>query len=83
MTTRCGGESYSQGVPGDEQRTPHGMDSQLTYRIVLKAGADRVTVLTLNGKVLDDVKRPDPAAAQGKIGFRGDVSLVATQTGSQ
>ncbi len=73
----------SHGVRGIETRILLGTDTQPTYRIVLKVSAERVVVLALDGKVLDDVKRPNPQAPLGKIGFRGGVPLVATVTARQ
>jgi hypothetical protein len=73
----------SHGVRGAETRILLGADTQSTYRILLKINTEHVVVLALDGKVLDDVKRPNPQAPLGKIGFRKGIPLVATVTSHQ
>ncbi len=73
----------SHGVRGAETRILLEADAQSAYRIVLKASAEHVVVLALDGKVLDDVKRSNPQAPLGKIGFRAGIPLVATVTARQ
>ena len=64
------------GATVAEKRSPHGMDNQPIYRIVIRVSKDHVSVSDASGKVIDDLKRSSPGTLPGKLGFSGDVSLV-------